>query len=119
MLRSSLLSFLAASATAFAVWALSPWLTGHIEPWDAPGPYYYVALLMAGMVSGFIAPKQLWAHYAGSIFGQLLFELLFLSPGPLAVVGILFLVLWSFIFLGGAYVGSRTRSYFFGSIKDK
>lgn len=119
MLRLSLLSFLVASATAFAVWALSPWLTGYQEAWDAPGIYYYVALLVAGMVSGFIAVKPLWAHYAGSIFGQFLYGLLFLAMGPLAAVGLLFIALWSFIFLGGSNLGSRTRTYFSSSIKDK
>ena len=119
MLRSSLLSFLAASATAFAVWALSPWLTGFQEPWDAPGVYYYAALFVAGTVSGFIAVKPLWAHCVGSIFGQFLYGLLFLTMGPLAAVGLVFLVVWSVIFLGGAYLGSRLRSYFSSSIKDK
>lgn len=109
MYRSSLLAFLVASATAFAVWALSPWLTGHQEPWDAPGFYYFLALLAAGNVSGVITGKPLWAHYMGSIFGQLVYGLLFLPLGPLAAVGLLFLVLWSLLFLAGAYVGARLR----------
>ena len=119
MLRSSLPAFLIASAAAFAVWALSPWLTGFQEPWDAPGVYYYAALFVTGTVSGFIAVKPLWACYLGSIFGQFLYGLLFLTLGPLAAVGLVFLVLWSVIFLGGAHLGSRLRSYFFSSIKDK
>ena len=106
---SSLNAFLVASASTFAVWALSPWLTGYQEPWDASGVYYYGALFLAGAVSGFIAVKPLWAHYVGSIFGQFLYGLLFLRMGPLAAVGFLFLVLWSFIFLGGVYLGSRMR----------
>ena len=110
MNRSSLLAFLVASATAFVVWALSPWFTGYKEPWDAPGVYYYVALLLAGVVSGLTAAKPLWAHYVGSIFGQFLYGLLFLPLGPLAVVGFLFLVMWSLLFLVGAYLGSRIRS---------
>ena len=119
MLGSSLPAFLTASATGFAVWALSPLMTGYQEPWDAPGAYFYVALLVAGVVSGFIAVKPLWAHYVGGIFGQFLYGLLFLTVGPLAAVGLLFLVFLSFIFLGGAYFGSNMRSRFFSSIKDK
>lgn len=119
MLRSSLPAFLTASAAAFVVWALSPSLTGFQEPWDAPGVYYYAALFVAGTVSGFIADKPLWAHYVGSIFGQFLYGLLFLTMGPLAAVGLVFLVVWSVIFLGGAYLGARLRSYFSSSIKDK
>ena len=107
---SSLLAFSSASATAFAVWALSPWLTGHNEPRDAPGVYYYVALLVAGAVSGLIAAKPLWAHYLGGIFGQLLYGLLFLPLGPLAIVGLLFLSLWPPLVLAGTYVGSFIRT---------
>jgi hypothetical protein len=110
MLRSASFSFLVASATTFAVWALSPWLTGYNEPWDAPGIYYYVALLAAGAVSGLLTGKPLWAQYVGSIFGQLLYGLLFLPLGPLAAAGLLFLVLWSLIFLAGAYIGARMRT---------
>ena len=113
MTSSSLHAFLIASATSFAVWVLSPWLTGYQEPWDAPGVYYYVALLLAGMVSGFVTAKPLWAHYVGSILGQLVYGLVFLPLGPLAVVGMLFLMLWSFIFLSGAYLGSRVRTVVF------
>ncbi len=119
MLRYSLLSFLTASAASFAVWALSPLMTGYQEAWDAPGVYYYIALLVAGVISGFIAVKALWAHYVGGIFGQFLYGLLFLTMGPLAAVGLVFLVLWSFIFLGGAYLGSHMRSYCFRLIKDE
>ena len=112
MLQSALPTFLVASATAFAIWALSPWLTGYKEPWDAPNFYYPIALLLAGMVSGIITAKFLWAHYLGSIFGQFFYELLFLPMGPFAIVGLLFLVVWSLLFLGGAYVGflMRTRA---------
>lgn len=105
-----MLAFLVASATAFAVWALSPGLTGFEEPWDAPGVYYYVALLVAGAVSGLVTAKPLWALYVGSIFGQLLFGLMFLPIGPLAVIGLLFLFIWSLLFLVGAYFGSRMRT---------
>ena len=110
MLRSPWLAFLVASATAFAVWALSHGLTGQKEPWDAPGIYYYAALLLAGTVSGLITGKPLWSHYLGSIFGQFLYGFLFLPLGPLAAVGLFFLVLWSLLFLAGAYIGSRVRT---------
>ncbi len=110
MILSALPAFLVASATAFAVWALSPWLTGYKEPWDAPSFYYPGGLLLAGMVSGVITAKFLWAHYLGSIFGQFLYELLFLPIGSLAIVGFFFLVVWSLLFLGGAYIGSLVRT---------
>jgi hypothetical protein len=107
---SSVLTLLIAAATAFAVWALSPWFTAFKEPWDAPGLYYSAALLLAGMLSGVIKAKPLWAHYLGSIFGQLLYAMVFLPSGPLAVVGLLFLALWSLLFLAGAYLDALVRT---------
>jgi hypothetical protein len=114
MPRSTVLTFLLASATAFAVWALSPWFTGHKEPWDAPGIYYYAALLIAGMVSGLINVKPLWAHYLGGIFGQLLYAVVFLPLGPLAGVGLIFLAVWSLLFMAGGYLGLRARTLVLG-----
>lgn len=115
MPRLPWLAFVVASAASFAVWALSPWLTGYNEPWDAPGAYYYVALLLAGAVSGFFTAKpphrQGWAQYAGGVFGQVLYGLFFLPMGPLAAVGLIFLGLWSLLFLAGAYGGALLRSY--------
>lgn len=110
MRRPSLLAFLIAFTTGFTVWALSPWLTGYKEPWDAPGVYYYAALLLAGMLSGLVIAKPLWAHYTGCIFGQLVYALVFLSLGPLAAVGLLFLIIWSLIFLCGVFLGSRVHT---------
>lgn len=112
--RSVLLTLLVAAAAAFAIWALSPWITGYQEPWDGPGSYYFFALLCAGAVSGFATAKPLWAHYVGSLFGQLLYGFLFLPIGPLAAVGLLFLVVWSVTFLVGAYIALLVRTRLMG-----
>ena len=112
MNRSLFFSFLVAALAGAAVWALSPLMTGHAEPWDAESIYYIAALILAGLLSGLIAPKPLWVLYIGSIFGQLLYQLLFLTLGPLIAVGLVFLLVLSLIFLGGAYVGSRVRNRF-------
>lgn len=85
--------------------------TGHAEPWDAGGIYYFAALALAGLVSGFIAPKPIWMLYVGSIAGQLLYQVLFLPSGPLMVVGLAFLVAWSLVFLAGVYGGSHLRRW--------
>lgn len=111
MRQPSLPAFVIASTTGFTVWALSPWLTGYKEAWDAPGVYYYVALLLAGTLSGLVTAKPLWAHYTGSMVGQLVYVLVFLPLGPLAAVGLLFLILWSLIFMCGAYLGARMHTF--------
>jgi hypothetical protein len=110
MNRSLILSFVIAALAGAAVWALSPLMTGHSEPWDAGGIYYAAALALAGFLSGVVARKPLWALYVGSFCGQLSYALLFLPSGPLMVVGLFFLLAWSLLFLGGAYAGSRIRS---------
>jgi hypothetical protein len=78
--------------TSVSIWLLTPMLTSHREPWDAGGNFYPMALLIAGAMAGAIAPKPLWAHYAGSYIGQLGYELLFLGVGPLVIVGAVFLL---------------------------
>jgi hypothetical protein len=85
-----------------AVWALSPWLVGHREPWDAGGFFYLIALAAAGCVAGWVTPRPLWAHYVGAVVGQLLYEVLFLRIGPLFVLGIGFLLGYSLIFVVAA-----------------
>jgi hypothetical protein len=98
------------SAVASAlIWALSPWLVGHSEPWDAGGQFYGLALLVAGSVSGWLCPRPLWAHYFGAFVGQLVYEVIFLRVGPLFILGAAFLLGYSFIFLGAAAASSYLR----------
>ena len=87
---------------AAAIWALSMPVTGHSEPWDAEALYYPVALGVAGVISGAIIPKHLWAHYVGALLGQVAYELVFLKLGPLFMVGLVFLAAYSIIFVLGA-----------------
>lgn len=103
--------FIAALAGA-ASWALSPMLTGHLEPWDAGGIYYFSALILGGLVSGFLVPSPIWTLYVGSIVGQLIYVVLMLPISEFVVIGFVFLLLWSLLFLGGGYAGSRLRLHF-------
>ena len=93
--------FVAAGLSA-AIWALSVPLTGKPEPWDAEWPYYFVALAVAGGVSGAVVRRHLWAHYVGAVLGQVAYELAFLKLGPLFAVGLVFLGGYSLIFLASA-----------------
>ncbi len=99
------------SAVASAmVWALSPWLAGHREPWDADGLFYIVALVVAGSLAGLLAPKPLWAHYIGAIVGQLGYELVFLPIGPLFLLGAAFLLGYCIIFVVAAAIAAHLRT---------
>ncbi|WP_245962076.1 hypothetical protein [Stutzerimonas urumqiensis] len=111
MNRSPIRPFLIATVATFAVWALSPWLTGHVEPWDADGWYYAVALVLSGVLSGLLAPKPLWALYLGGMAGQVLYLLLLRPIDPLLGVGLLFVSLWSLVFVTGGFIGGRLRRW--------
>lgn len=117
MNRSLIPSFLVAALAGALIWAISPMVTGHAEPWDAGGVYYFGALVLAGLVSGLLAPKSIWMLYLGSIAGQFLYHVLFMPSGPLIVIGIAFLIAWSLIFMAGAYGGSRARRWI-GTLLD-
>jgi hypothetical protein len=108
------LVILIAGLISSAIWALSPSFTGHREPWDADSYYYVAALLSGGLISGLTVPRTLWAHYVGSLLGQMGFALLFIQAGSLFVVGLGFLLMSSLLFLASAFVGTRLRLRFHG-----
>jgi hypothetical protein len=110
--RPAALAFILAAIASAAIWASSPLVTGHKEPWDAEGFFYFGSLFAIGVISGFSIPKPLWAHYLGSVLGQMTYELIFLPLGPLFVLGVGFLLGYSLLFLVGALIGSRLRRYF-------
>lgn len=85
---------LIAALASAAIWALTPLLANRREPWDVDGSFYIVALLIAGIVAGAIAPRPLWAHYVGSFIGQLGYELIFLRIGPLVIIGAVLLLFY-------------------------
>lgn len=112
MNRRAAFAFAIAFATGAGIWALSPVLTGHSEPWDAEGFMYFGSLIVAGVVAGALAPRPLWAHYLGAVFGQLTYELVFLKLGPLVLIGALFLLGYSLLFLAGAAVAAHVRLHY-------
>jgi len=97
-------TILVSAALSALIWTLSPWLTGHREPWDADGLFYVVALVVAGSLAGVLAPRPLWAHYIGAVLGQLGYELLFMPMGPLFLLGVAFLLGYGIIFALAAAV---------------
>ena len=103
------LALVVSAALAATVWALSVPLTGKGEPWDAESPYYFVALAVAGAISGAIVPKHLWAHYLGAVLGQVAYELAFLKLGPLFIIGLAFLAGYSAFFVAAAAIVASLR----------
>lgn len=101
--------FLSAAASAL-IWALSPLLTGHVEPWDADGYFYVSALAVAGLGAGAMIPQSLRMHYLGAVLGQLGYELLFLHVGPLFVIGAVFVLGYSVVFFLAAALAACLRT---------
>jgi hypothetical protein len=99
-----------AAALSAAVWGLSPWLVDHREPWDADGQFYAVALATTGFIAGLLTPRPVWAHYLGSVLGQVTYEVLFLPIGPLFIVGLAFMLAYSLIFLAAAVLAAFGRA---------
>ena len=102
-------AIIVSAVLAALVWALSLPITGQNEPWDAESPYYLVALVLAGAVSGALIPRHLWAHYVGAVLGQAAYELVFLKLGPLFILGLAFLAGYSIIFVVAAAIVAWLR----------
>ena len=102
-------AFALSAALGFVIWALSRPITGRVEPWDANSPYYYVALIAAGLVSGFAIPADKKAHYLGAVFGQALFGLIFLSGSGMLPIGVLVLFVYSLLYLAGVALALRLK----------
>ncbi len=59
---------LAGLACGASVWALSVPITGMREPFDSPGPYYIVAMFVAGILAALPAKRYCWAAVVSIIF---------------------------------------------------
>jgi hypothetical protein len=103
------ITLLLAALTSAAIWALTPVLTNHREPWDTAGSFYLVALGIAGAIAGAVAPRPLWAHYVGAFAGQLGYHLIFLRVGPLVLIGAVFLLIYCAIFTVAAALAAFVR----------
>lgn len=77
-----------------AMWLFSPWLTGHVEPWDADAPIWsasWLVIAIAGAIPGRLRGVPLVVGYA---LGQMLITVKSTLGSEFGVLG------WMFI-LGG------------------
>lgn len=89
------------------VWFLSPYITGEVEPWDAFPLFYSVSLIIMGFIAAIPKTASLASIYVGTIVGQFLYMLVFLSSGPLILVGVFSLAIYSLLTLVGPLVKRR------------
>jgi hypothetical protein len=112
--RKTAVPFALGAAGGALIWAASPWLAGESEPWDASSPYYIVGLATAGFLVGLIARRHPFGMYAGVFVGQLLYMVLFLPMGPLSVLAVPLLIIYSVVSLLGFGVAELV-----GSVRDR
>jgi len=103
------ISLIASAVSGALIWALSPVITGAIEPWDAESPYYFVSLFIAGFLVGLFRPGNSWTVFTGIVTGQLIYMTVFLEAGPLMVLGVIFLLGYGLLSVLGALLASRLR----------
>jgi hypothetical protein len=111
---SRLAVFLIGAALGLAIWTLPPLLFGKGEPWAGQGPGYALALLVTGLLLGFVGPGQLVVAVAGVLGGQLLVLLARFAADPatseLWLVGVVLLVGYTVAATGlGAVLGNALR----------
>ena len=91
-------AFGASLATGAAIWALSPALTGEVEPWDANTVFLPIAIVIVSLILGFLFPKNPLVSSAGLLLGQVTYILILLPIGPLILVGLVFLLGYVIVF---------------------
>jgi hypothetical protein len=69
---SRLAVFIVGAALGLALWVVPALLSEEPLPWDSQGPVYAVALLITGLILGFLGPGQTIAVVAGLFTGQVL-----------------------------------------------
>jgi hypothetical protein len=112
------LSRLAVLLTGFIIglglWLLPALLLHESEPWDGKRPWYQLALVVSGLLLGFLGPGRPGAAVAGVFAGQLVVLLWRVVAHPetseLWLVGVIFLAGYTFVAAGiGALLGGALR----------
>jgi hypothetical protein len=96
------------------IWICSQRFTGTAEPWDAPGYYWHISLLLAGFLPAVFSPQRFWLWPVGVLLGQLIIfaARVIQSPSALWPVGVMYLVLFSILTFAGAFIGWAGRRVF-------
>ncbi|MGQ8367196.1 hypothetical protein [Glaciecola sp. 1036] len=97
------ISFLISTLLGAAIWFLSPYITGEIEPWDSPYFYYIYALVIAGFIAAIPKDASYSSVYFGVLVGQILY-LLTLSTSALIIVGLIIITICSLLSIIGLFM---------------
>ncbi len=103
-------------AVGAAIWALSPVLTGHVEPWDGNFEVFAMSLVIVSLSLGIKFPNQVFVSSSGVFLGQLGYMVFVLQTGPLIIVGVAFLLGYTMVFcLPFAFLGTFVRTKWYSS----
>jgi hypothetical protein len=69
---SRIAAFAVGAASGLALWLIPVVLSDEPLPWDSQGPLFAGALLLIGLILGFVGPGEHVAAIAGLLIGQLL-----------------------------------------------
>jgi hypothetical protein len=97
-----------------ALWLVPAQFLGVSEPWDGNSPAYPLALLLGGLLLGFLGPTRPGAAVTGLFLGQLAVMLWRVAANPgsteLWLVGVVMLAGYTSVAAGvGAMLGSLLR----------
>ena len=84
---------------------LSPLLTGHKEPWDAPPGYYIGSLFVAGFLLAVIHPEKFYLCPLGVIGGQIIIPTPSVLESAFGPLGWVFVFVFGVVCWAGAVVG--------------
>jgi hypothetical protein len=106
--------FVLAFLLGLAIWLVPSTFLGQAEPWDGDRPWYALALLISGLLLGYLGSAHSFAAVAGMFGGQLVVLLgrVITSPenSALWMVGVVFLAGYTFVATGlGAVLGTVLR----------
>ncbi len=91
--RHPALTLLALGASlGIATWVLSPWITGHDEPWDADLPIWLVLWILVAVAGGLTGRARGALLPVGYAIGQMV-----VTSGPLLLGDPAVLLGWTFI----------------------
>ena len=90
------------------VWALSPTVTGEIEPWDSSMQYYAFGIFIAAATGALLSGWHVWVPIVGVYLAQNIYTLFFYSPGgPIILPMFISAAIYGFVpSIFGATIGS-------------
>jgi hypothetical protein len=102
--RHALLLLAAGVVLGAGIWVFSPWLTGHVEPWDADAPIWQASWLLIAIAGGCTGHTRGPLLVVGYALGQILITINGVIRSEFGALG------WLFIlgFMAAALVVTRT-----------